>query len=258
MRLRHAGATDVGRKRNHNEDRYLIQPEDNLFVVCDGMGGHASGEVAAQRAVDEISKFFAESRTDREITWPFKPDRKVSDPEAELAVSIKMANWQVHQMAAEDLRYKGMGTTCVGIHVEGTQVAIAHVGDSRCYRIRDGRIEPMTVDHSLIEEYRRMAQVTEEEVKNFPHKNIILRALGMKERVEVETRLEELRVGDIYLLCCDGLSGEVEDQEMLAVVREMGHDLDRCCKELVARANQHGGRDNITVVLVKAEDERGS
>lgn len=258
MRLRHAAATDVGRKRNHNEDRYLVQPEDNLFVVCDGMGGHASGEIAAQIAVDTISKFFQEGRSDPEITWPFKPDRRVSDPEGELSVSIKMANWRIFQKAQEDLRYKGMGTTCVGIHVEGTKIAIAHVGDSRCYRIRDMRIEPLTIDHSLIEEYKRMAGISEEEIKNFPHKNIILRALGMKERVEVETRLEDLHVGDLFLLCCDGLSGEVEDQEMLAVVRELGHDLDRCCKELVSRANQHGGRDNITVVLVKVEDQRAS
>jgi protein phosphatase len=255
MKLRFAGATDVGRKRAHNEDRFLVQPEDNLFVVCDGMGGHASGEIASQLAVDEMGSFFKQS-VDAEVTWPYKPDGRLADAEGRLAVSIKWANFQVFDKASTAIQFKGMGTTCVGLHVFDTKIAIAHVGDSRCYRIRDGRIEPMTIDHSLLEEYKKLAQITEEEIKNFPHKNIIVRALGMKDSVAVDTRVEDLRAGDTYLLCCDGLSGEMEDSEMLAVVREQGHDLDRCCKELIERANRHGGRDNITVVLVKAEDER--
>lgn len=258
MKLRYAGATDVGRKRSHNEDRLLVQPEDNLFVVCDGMGGHASGEIASQLAVDEMGQFFKDSGADAEITWPYKPDRRLTDPEGRLAVSIKWANYQVFDTASGSLQYKGMGTTCVSAHVSDGRIAIAHVGDSRCYRIRDGRIEPMTIDHSLLEEYKKLAQITEEEIKNFPHKNIIVRALGMKETVAVDTRVEDLRADDIYLLCCDGLSGEMEDSEMLAVVHELGHDLDRCSKELIERANRHGGRDNITVVLIRAEDERQS
>jgi PPM family protein phosphatase len=256
MKLRFAGATDVGRKRSHNEDRFLVQPEDSLFVVCDGMGGHASGEIASQLAVDEMAQFFKTSSADSEVTWPYKPDRRLSDPEGRLAVSIKWANFQVFDKASTSLQYKGMGTTCVSAYVFDSRIAIAHVGDSRCYRIRDGRIEQMTVDHSLLEEYKKLAQITEEEIKNFPHKNIIVRALGMKETVAVDTRVEDLRAGDTYLLCCDGLSGEMEDSEMLAVVREQGHDLERCSKELIERANRHGGRDNITVVLLRAEDER--
>lgn len=256
MRLRYAGATDVGRKRSHNEDRYLVQPEDDLYVVCDGMGGHASGEIASQLAVDELGQFFQATRKDAEVTWPYKPEKRLSETEARLAVGIKWANWQVFDKAAGSIQFKGMGTTCVGVHVQDKKIAIAHVGDSRCYRVRDGRIEQMTTDHSLLEEYKKLAQITEEEIKNFPHKNIIVRALGMKEAVLVDTRLEDLRVGDCYLLCCDGLSGEMEDHEMLAVIREQGHDLDRCAKELIERANRHGGRDNITVVLVKVEDER--
>jgi protein phosphatase len=253
MKVHFWGATDVGRKRTHNEDRYLVQPEDDLFVVCDGMGGHASGEIAAEMAVQRLSEFFKQTREDDDITWPYKPDRKVSFPENRLAVGIKWANFSVFEKANSSLQFKGMGTTCVSIHFVDGRVAIAHVGDSRCYRVRDGAIQQMTTDHSLLEDYKRMAQLTAEEIKNFPHKNIIVRALGMKEAVAVDTRLESLRPGDTYLLCCDGLSGEVEDPGMLEAVLEAKGDLEKGCRDLIDRANRHGGRDNITVILVRTE-----
>jgi protein phosphatase len=253
MKVRFAGATDVGRKRDHNEDRFVIQPEDRLFVVCDGMGGHACGEVASQLAVDEIGAFFALTRDDGDVTWPYKPDRRLTGIENRVSVGIRWANWRVHDKAGSSPQFKGMGTTCVAVHLDADEAAIAHVGDSRCYRVRDGQIEPMTVDHSLINEYRKLAQLTDEEVRNFPHKNIITRALGMKETVAVETRVEPLRPGDLYLLCCDGLSGELEDAEMLETIHAYRQDLDAACHNLIDRANRHGGRDNITVVLVEAE-----
>jgi protein phosphatase len=252
MELRFAGATDVGRKRSHNEDRYLVQPEDRLFAVCDGMGGHASGEIASQIAVDEIGAFFQISRDDDEITWPYKPDKRLTDPENRLAVGIKWANFQIFEKAAGSPQLKGMGTTAVAVAVDSDRIAIAHVGDSRAYRIRNRAIEPVTVDHSLFEEYKRIPQITEEELRNFPHKNVIVRALGMKESVLVDTRVEELLPGDLYLLCCDGLSGELEDPQMLEIVNRHDGDLDGCCRELIEKANQAGGRDNITVVLVQA------
>ncbi len=253
MKLRYAGATDVGRKRSHNEDRYLIQGEDDLFVVCDGMGGHASGEIASQLAVDEIGEFFKLSRGDDEVTWPYKPDKRLSDAANRLSVGIRWANFRVFDKAGSSIQLKGMGTTCVSVYFQDGQCAIAHVGDSRCYRIRDGQIEQMTEDHSLLNDYKKLAKLTEEEIKNFPHKNIIVRALGMKETVLVDTRVEGVRKGDIYLLCCDGLSGEVEDPEMLETVQAANGDMDRACADLVDRANRHGGRDNVTVILVRAE-----
>jgi protein phosphatase len=253
MKLRFAGATDVGRKRTHNEDRYLVQPDDDMYVVCDGMGGHASGEIAAQIAVDKLSEFFKLSRDDDLVTWPYKMDRKLSQAENRLAVGIKWANFNVFEKATTDISFKGMGTTCVGVHFFDGHCAIAHVGDSRCYRIRDGAIEQVTEDHSLINEYKKIAKLSEEEIKNFPHKNIIVRALGMKEAVAVDTRLESLRPGDTYLLCCDGLSGEVEDPGMLEAVLEAKGDLEKGCRDLIDRANRHGGRDNITVILVRTE-----
>lgn len=253
MKLRFAGGTDVGRKRSHNEDRYLILPEDNLFVVCDGMGGHASGEIASQLAIDEIEDFFRLSRNDLEITWPYKPDKRLTEAENRLMVGIKWANYRVFEKAGTSLQLKGMGTTCVGAHFHDGQCAIAHVGDSRCYRIRDSMIEQLTEDHSLLNDYKKLAQLTEEEIKNFPHKNIIVRALGMKETVLVDTRVEKVNSGDIYLLCCDGLSGEVEDEEIKEIVLAANGDLERATSRLIESANRHGGRDNITVILVMAE-----
>ena len=129
---------------------------------------------------------------------------------------------------------------------------MAHLGDSRCYRIRDGLIEQLTEDHSLLNDYKKLAQLTADEIKNFPHKNVITRALGMKETVQVDVRTEAVRPGDIYLLCCDGLTGELSDEEMLRTVLENEDDLDRACRMLIDQANEHGGKDNITVILVRA------
>lgn len=251
MEIRHAGLTDVGRKRTHNEDRFLLQPEDGLFVVCDGMGGHASGEVASQLAVDQISNFFRLTRNNPDITWPYKGDRRLSEAENRLVVGIKWANYKVFEKASSSLQFKGMGTTCVSALFEDGACIIAHVGDSRCYRIREGRFEQLTEDHSLLNDYKRLAQLSPEEIKNFPHKNIITRALGMKPAVVVDVKKEYVERGDIYLLCCDGLSGEVEASDMLRLVREADGDLQGACAALIAQANRNGGRDNITVVLAQ-------
>ncbi|HNU67592.1 MAG TPA: Stp1/IreP family PP2C-type Ser/Thr phosphatase [Myxococcota bacterium] len=253
MELRYAGLTDVGRKRDHNEDNFLVVPENNLFVVCDGMGGHACGEVASQIAVEEIAYFFRQSSGDAEATWPYRPDGRISMAENRLVAGIKWANFKVFETASGSGEKKGMGTTCVAFHVDGDKISVAHVGDSRAYRIRDGRIEQLTTDHSLLEQYKQLAKISDEEIKNFPYKNIIVRALGMKETVVVDTRLEDFRPGDCYLLCCDGLSGELDDEEILDTCNEFRDDLDRCCSELIGRANTKGGRDNITVVLVKGD-----
>lgn len=254
MKLVSAGATDVGQKRSHNEDQLLIQDEDGLFVVCDGMGGHACGEVASQQAVEDIGAFFVTSRDNSEVTWPYKPDGALSDLENRLRVGIEWANFRVFNKASSSLEFKGMGTTCVSFHSDGEQCAIGHVGDSRCYRIRDDEMVQMTEDHSLWNEYRKMAQVTQEEFKNFAHKNIIVRALGMKARVKVDTRFEKLAPGDLFLLCSDGLSGEVEDDQLFELVQQNRDDLDQCCNILINKANENGGKDNVTVVLVRVDE----
>jgi len=252
MKISHAGLTDVGRKRDHNEDNLLMQPDDGLFVVCDGMGGHACGEVASQLACDKISEFFDLAGNDEDVTWPYKDDKKLSEAENMIAIGIKWANFSVFEKASSSIKHKGMGTTCVSVYFMNSECAIAHVGDSRCYRIRDDEIDQVTEDHSLLNDYKKLAKLTPDEIKNFPHKNIITRALGMKPSVAVETRLEKLRKGDTYLLCCDGLSGELDSGDMLEIVLNADGDLDTASRDLVDQANKNGGRDNITVILVSA------
>ncbi|MCP4674866.1 MAG: Stp1/IreP family PP2C-type Ser/Thr phosphatase [Deltaproteobacteria bacterium] len=239
-------------KRTHNEDTFSIFKEEHLFVVCDGMGGHASGEVASQMAVQTLKTFFKETREDPEMTWPYKMDRSRRYEENRLITGIKLANLRIHEASTRETKYHGMGTTIVSAFFVEDGVYLTHVGDSRIYRIRESVIEQVTEDHSLLNDYIKMKKLTPDEIKNFPHKNVIVRALGMKESVKVDTFYEVPRPGDVYLLCSDGLSGEVTDPEMLEVFLENSHDLQTACHALIEAGNNHGGHDNITTVLVRA------
>ncbi|MFO0693302.1 MAG: Stp1/IreP family PP2C-type Ser/Thr phosphatase [Polyangiales bacterium] len=244
------GETNVGMKRTHNEDNYVVLDEDHLYVVADGMGGHASGEVASQMAIDTLREFFRSTSNDPEMTWPYKMDKSRGYEENRLITSIKLANLRIFEAAQRDAKLRGMGTTVVGILVIDEGVLIAHVGDSRVYRMRNGKLEQLTEDHSLLNDYIKMKRLTPEEIANFPHKNVIVRALGMKETVKVDTQLDRPQPGDIYLLCSDGLCGPASDAEMEEILR--GHpDLKTAATKLVEKANSNGGPDNITVVLAK-------
>lgn len=251
MKIRYAGSTHVGMKRAHNEDNFFLLAEENLYVVADGMGGHASGEVASQIAVETLANFFVDSSRDKEITWPYKEDRSVSFDENRLIVGIKLANRRVYEAAQSDARYRGMGTTIVSLVCGSTGAYVGHVGDSRGYLLRDGKIEQVTEDHSLLNDYLKVHQLTTEEIEHFPHKNVIVRALGMKDTVSVDVHKLTPRAGDLYLLCSDGLSGMLTDSAILEAVSESGHDLEKSCQNLIARANANGGQDNITVILIE-------
>lgn len=253
MRAEFAGDTHVGMKREHNEDSLLILPEENLFVVADGMGGHASGEIASKLAVDTIKGFFVDTSQDEEITWPFRTGEEDDYHANRLVTAVKLANQRIYESAAAQLQLRGMGTTAVGIYYADDRVYIAHVGDSRCYRLRGGELEQLTEDHSLLNDFRRSLSLTPEEEANFPHKNIIVRALGMKNTVDVDLKVSEPEVGDIYLLCSDGLTGEVSDEELTSVLKTEP-SLIKACHRLVKMANDSGGRDNVTVVLARIVD----
>ena len=255
MKLEYAGDTNVGMKRDHNEDNLLLLPEGGLFVVADGMGGHASGEVASRIAVDTLKSFFEETGEDEEITWPYKPDRELSADENRLVCGVKLANRNIFETAMNDVRFKGMGTTIVGTLFADGQALVAHVGDSRVYRFRAGALEQLTEDHSLLNDYKKIQQMTPEEEAAFPHKNIIVRALGMKEAVLVDIQQQEPVPGDIFLLCSDGLNGEISDPEILAIVDEHREDLEGGVKSLIKAACDHGGKDNVTVVMVKCIEQ---
>jgi serine/threonine protein phosphatase PrpC len=232
LRIEVAGQTDVGRKRSHNEDNFAILAEYGLYVVADGMGGHSSGEIASKMAVDTLEQFFADTSEDPERTWPYKMDRAKGYEENRLITGIKLCNLRIYEQAQRNAKQRGMGTTLAAL-----------------FAVEDG-IELLTEDHSLLNDYKRMKRLTEEEIANFPHKNVIVRALGMKDTVKVDTRFESPRVGDVLLLCSDGLCGPVNDQRLLDTVTKYG-DLTAATQRLIETANESGGPDNITCVLAR-------
>jgi len=253
MHIESAGLTHVGMKRTHNEDSLFLLEEEDLYVVADGMGGHASGEVASKMAVETVANFFKATATDEDITWPYKMEKGLSLEENRLVVSVKLANAKIFEVAQRTPKYRGMGTTVVGAFFHDSVIYVCHVGDSRAYRLREGDLEQITEDHSLLNDYIKMKKLTAEEIENFPHKNVIVRALGMKDSVLVDLSRERPQSGDLYLLCSDGLSGMVTDPEM-AKILNAETDLNRAVQSLVQAANAAGGTDNITVVLAKYLD----
>lgn len=251
MKLTSAGRTHVGMKRTHNEDSLRLFREENLFIVADGMGGHASGEVASQMSVETLAEFFRATAEDDEITWPYKMEKGRKYEENRVVTGIKLSNRRIHEAASRDAKLKGMGTTIVVTFFVNETCYIGHVGDSRVYRFRDGKLAQLTEDHSLLNDYIKMRQLTPEEIEAFPHKNVIVRALGMKETVQVDVMAEGPAPGDVYLLCSDGLSGMITDPQMEEILARDGDDLDLKCEQLIEAANAHGGTDNITVILVR-------
>ena len=254
MKLNAAGRTHVGMKRAHNEDSLRLCRDEGLFIVADGMGGHASGEVASQMSVETLAEFFRATADDDEITWPYKMEKERRYDECRITTGIKLSNRRIFESASRDSRLKGMGTTIVAMFFNRRECYIGHVGDSRVYRFRDGKLLQLTEDHSLLNDYIKMRQLTPEEIEAFPHKNVIVRALGMKETVQVDVLTEAPQSGDVYLLCSDGLSGMVTDQNMEHILRQ-SDDLDLTCERLIDAANDNGGTDNITVILIRCLDE---
>ncbi|HKA89267.1 MAG TPA: Stp1/IreP family PP2C-type Ser/Thr phosphatase [Haliangiales bacterium] len=250
MKIRYAAKTDVGQKRNHNEDYFSLIEDEQLFIVADGMGGHASGEVASKMAAETVGEFYQRTK-DEDATWPYKVDRSLSYIENRLVCGIKLANFRIFEAANRDIRFKGMGTTIVSALIKADKIYLAHVGDSRCYRIRDHKIQQLTRDHSLLEDYKEAKpDMTEEEQRNFPHKNVITRALGMRDTVQVDVKPHQIMDGDYYVMCSDGLSGMVDDEHIREIVAR-GKSLERVVEELVDQANRAGGTDNITTLVLQ-------
>src|SRR5881275_3559668 len=235
-----ASLTDVGRQRQGNEDSFLEQ--EPLFAVADGMGGARAGEVASKVAVEKLGS-----------SGDFD-----GSPEQHLAEVTKEANREIYRMAQDDSALAGMGTTLTAALVTGREVAIGHVGDSRLYRFRDGELERLTQDHSLVEELVRQGKLTPEEAENHPQRSIITRALGPEPDVEVETYTHAGRAGDVYMICSDGLTGMVPEPEIAEILADSG-SLDQAARRLIEEANANGGKDNITAVLFRLgeSDEEG-
>ena len=227
--------SDTGRQRRANEDSLLARAP--LFVVADGMGGAQAGEVASRIAVESFQPGLPET----------------SHPELELAALARDANARIHELSRANAEQAGMGTTLTAVYVGEQEVAIAHVGDSRAYCLRDGQLLRLTDDHSLVDELMRQGRLTPEEAVEHPQRSVITRALGPESVVEVDTRSFQARPGDVYLLCSDGLTTMISEEQIAAALlaHERLHDAGEA---LIAAANQAGGRDNITVVLIRLED----
>jgi protein phosphatase len=219
------------------------------------MGGHSSGEVASKLAAQTLVEFYKRT-ADEDVTWPYKMDRNLSYIENRLVCGIKLANWRVYEAAQKNAQLKGMGTTIVSCLIHQDKAYVAHVGDSRGYRIKsDGTIKQITRDHSLLEDYKEAKpDMTEEEQRNFPHKNVITRALGMRDTVQVDVKCHQIDDGDTFLLCCDGVSGMIEDPKLGQLVREAGGDVERAVGMVIDTANKNGGVDNITAILIRCDN----
>jgi serine/threonine protein phosphatase PrpC len=251
MRIAFAKGTDIGRQRDHNEDYVdAFSPPDpakrrqkgELFIVADGMGGHQAGEVASRSAVQTIShEYYAEPE---------------SDLAGSLVRAIQRANAAIHQQAQESLSRAGMGTTVVAALVRGQELCLANVGDSRAYLMRNGKIRQVTSDHSFVEEQIRAGILTREEARTHPQRNVITRALGAKPDVEVDTYKGTLAPGDALLLCTDGVSQYVEEAEIREILSQ--HSPQEATSRLIALANERGGNDNITALVIQATPVTGT
>jgi len=249
MKVVSAGLTDVGRKRNHNEDSFLIDEELQLYVVADGMGGHAGGGKASSLAVETIDRELRRIREAGED--PFKVDSSLQDsplPEV-IRAAVERACLTIFNTAQEDPRLAGMGTTVISLVVRGEHAFFAHVGDSRAYLIRGELIQQISEDHSLVNEQIKAGMITPEEAKHSRYKNIITRSVGFEEEVQVDVMGLVCEPSDVFLLCSDGLANMMEDRELLEVVRKT--PFEEIPKKLVELANERGGDDNITVIVVQ-------
>ena len=240
LETRYAMLTDVGRVRANNEDACGANPETGSYVVCDGMGGAAGGEIASRETAEA---FLAEARQ------RFSGDMTLED----LQEAVGAANRTVYTMSTRDRRLRGMGTTLVALQTvpqRGT-LWVTHVGDSRCYRIRAGKIERLTCDHSVVEEQLRSGEITEAEARRSHLRNVITRVVGSQREVAPESAEHACNPGDLFVLCTDGLNRDLADTDILSIVNRHRHDLDYAARVLVDAANLLGGGDNITVLLLE-------
>jgi serine/threonine protein phosphatase PrpC len=259
IEIRGCGFSDVGRKRQSNEDSFAASDDMKLYVVADGMGGHAAGEVASRLAVESIARHISAAGSDANPTLPSDTTQSIDEaglpPGARRVLSaIRLANQEIARSVRNDQSMRGMGTTVVMVYVQGRRAYIGSVGDSRAYLVRDGDMVQLTDDHTFVNEQVRAGTLTLAEARRHPARNILTRAVGSQEDVEPDLIEQDLQPGDQILLCSDGLTTMVEDSEILDTLRREGDDPMRACRALIDLANDHGGDDNITAVLIQAQN----
>jgi protein phosphatase len=244
MKIQVSTRTDVGKVRSLNEDSFGSLPEKAFFVLADGMGGHAHGEVASSTAVETMTELYQQAPEPDLSIW----EAAIKAPLEFMALAIQKANAMIREKAAADLSYKSMGTTIVAMHFLGDKAVVGQVGDSRIYRLRDGELSQIGEDHSLLNEYIKLGIVKKSQAATFPLKNIILRALGLADKLEADVYFTEVRPGDKYLLCSDGLTDMVEEARIAQILGVEG-DPDPA-STLVDEALLEGGNDNVTVMIL--------
>lgn len=258
MRIRFAGATDVGRARSNNEDGFLVSRTEPFCAVADGMSGHRAGEVASALALEVLraeydggsSEALRRAEAAGPVAWPF-PRRPPGHPEERrLVETVLRANDIVHEAAVGEAGRRGMGTTLVAARFLEHGVFICHVGDSRAYRLRGGALERLTRDHSLADAYVELGLMSTREVGDFAYRSVITQAIGLAPQVRPAVTCVDLCDGDRFILCSDGLTDPLEDGAIAWVVSESA-DLNGCCRDLLAAANAAGGPDNVTVVVAE-------
>jgi serine/threonine protein phosphatase PrpC len=253
LKLSVFGGTDVGRRRKNNEDYFGVFEKHNLYIVADGMGGHAAGEVASSTAVNAVAEFVALTETETDITWPWGVDPNLSLVANRLKTAVRFGNQKVLDLSLTQADYEGMATTIVSVLFEGDLAHIAHVGDSRLYLINGNGISQMTVDHSWVLEQVALGVLTTDQARSHPLRNVVTRAIGAAPDLSVDIMAHEMKKDDVLLMCSDGLSGMVIDADLDRIVKA-NPDPKKAAELLIAEANQRGGEDNITVLLVRRDD----
>lgn len=245
--------SDTGRQRDHNEDSFLADEEGGLWIVADGMGGHNSGEEASQLAVASVHEFLYSLSDDEAVNERLGTIEGIPKPAADLVKSVRYANERVFIEAIREPEKQGMGTTLVALYRDGPRIVLASVGDSRIYRLRQNMLVQITVDHSLLNHLIASKGISRQEAEAHASGkgNVIVRALGMKDTVNVDLRMEALMDGDTYLACSDGLTDMVDDQFIGQTLAEIGSVPEQACDRLVRQANNNGGVDNITVCVLR-------
>jgi len=245
------GQTDVGRRRKLNEDNFLVDTEAHLYAVCDGMGGHNAGEVASQMAIEALGAFIQKSHKEKEITWPYGLDVALSFDGNRLKTAIKLANKKVYKAADNREEYTGMGTTVVAALVSEKLLTVGSAGDSRCYSLRDGALKQLTKDDSWVSAAWAEGILNADEIERHPLKNVITKAVGAKDTIELDVVEHTLAPGELILLCSDGLHAMISDQDILRALTPVPTALPEAAEKLIAAANEAGGKDNVSVVLLR-------
>ncbi len=255
MKISSEALSDVGRKRKGNEDALAVDEEQKLYVVADGMGGHAAGEVASRIAVESIEEFVTLTSGNQEITWPFGLDETISYDGNRLKTAIRHANRKVLEATRESSELEGMATTVAAVLVEDDIANLAHVGDSRIYLWSGGEMTLLTSDHSWVNEQIQTGVISPDQARSHPLRNVVTRALGGRADLLVDIQSRKMESGDVLLVCSDGLTTMMADDEIAGSLAESGGDIVKAARALVDESNDRGGEDNITVVLMKFEEE---